>query len=317
MKSILQNEVIRCNQDFILSEAKDLIIDHSKSEGNNPVLSLSKDGALSLSKGDDAISSFLDSLQSNHVADNTIRSYAADVHRFMDFLKQRTDGDLDAVKTQDIEVFLRQMNFEECSGATIRRTKASLKKFFRYLVETGAISNNPFESASFDETFTDRLNLTTILSVCAYCRRRMAPEGSSESLRYRRDELIILLMIIYGIRQYQIGSLKLSRIRRAGDTIVITLSDDFLLRLEGILLTRLFAYLTLRNSKADIIFIEASGKPISSRSLHALMIELSYAVRAQINPRTLYHTYLHLHRNPSDATALVTELSHLDEGAQE
>ena len=261
----------------------------------------------------DHLASFLESLQADHIADNTLRSYAADVRRFMDFLKHRTCGDLDGVKTQDIEVFLRQMNFEECSGATIRRAKASLKKYFRYLVETGAISANPFESASFEETFADRLNLTTILSVCAYCRRRMVPEGSTESLRYRRDELIILLMIIYGVRQYQVGSLKLSQMKRTGDAIVITLSEGLSLRLEGIVLAQLFAYLTLRNSKADLIFIEASGKPISSRSLHALMIELSYAVRVQINPRTLHHTYLHLHHHLEDASQLVRELTAIDE----
>ncbi|MBI5472641.1 MAG: site-specific integrase [Ignavibacteriae bacterium] len=316
MNTLLQNEVIRYHQDFIPSEARDLTVNASMSEANNlNLVPVEAYGCASLFEN--SITAFLDSLQANNVADNTLRSYSADVHRFMDFLKQRTGGDLDAVKTQDIEAFLRQMNFEECSGSAIRRTKASLKKFFRYLVETGAISTNPFESASFEETFADRLNLTTILSLCVYCRRRMVPEGSSESLRYRRDELIILLMIIYGVRQYQIGSLKLSRIKRAADAIVITLSDDFLLRIEGIVLTRLFAYLTLRNSKADVIFIEASGKPVSSRSLHALMIELSYAVRVQINPRTLHHTHLHLHHHPEDASRLLHELSQLDEDGQE
>ena len=126
---------------------------------------------------------------------------------------------------------------------------------------------------------------------------------------------MLLLMLIYGIRQYNIPSLKLSAMKREGSSVLIAVSDEFSIRLEGTVLQKLYQYLKLRNSKVDFIFTELrSGKPVASRTLHSLMIELSYAVRVQVNPRTLYHTFLHLQRHPEDAAQLIRELTKLDEG---
>ncbi len=309
MNPISQNGVIKHNGGSVLSErseSKDEVINpvgtnHDSPKHDSPTLA-------------DSITQFLDLLQSNHIAENTIRSYALDIRRFSEFMHQRGHSDFTEVRTSDIDLFFRQLSIQDSSASTIRRTRAGLKKFFRFLYENGTTSANPFESTLLEETFADRLTLSTVLNIVVYCRRHYEAESTGEALRYRRDELILLLMLIYGVRQYSIPSLKLSAMKRDGNSVLIVVSDEFFIRLGGTVLHKLYEYLKRRNSKADIIFTEhPSGKPVASRTLHSLMIELSYAVRVQVNPRTLYHTFLHLQRHPEDASQLIRELTKLDE----
>lgn len=257
---------------------------------------------------------FLESLQANTASANTVRAYGADIRRFMDFTALRGRRELVDLQSSDINLFLRQLTLEDASASTVRRTRAALKKFFRFLFENGAIGANLFEGASLYESFDDRLNLSTILNIVVYCRRRYEAESKGEALRYRRDELIILLMTLYGVRQYHIPTLKLSSMKRADNAIVLTVSEQFSLRLEGIVLQKFHQYLKHRDSKADVIFVEpGTGKPIAAKSLHAMMIELSYAEQEQINPGTLHHTFLHLQRFPDDASQLLHSLTQLEE----
>ncbi|MEO8167332.1 MAG: site-specific integrase, partial [bacterium] len=277
-----------------------------------PALSAVEGPALSAVEG--SVITFLESLQANHISDNTIRSYSADIRRLMEFLQQRGRCELAEIKPADIDLFFRQITLEEASASTIRRTRAGLKKFFRFLFENGTVASDPFRDASLEESFTDRLTLSSIVNILVYCRRHYETESNEGAFRYRRNELILLLMIIHGIRQYHIPALKLSAMKKDGSGVLVAVSDQFSLRIEGIVLQKLFQYLKQRDSKADVIFVEpGTGKPVIARSLHAMMIELSYAVRAQVNPRTLHHSFLHLQHHPDDASQLLRELSKLDE----
>ncbi|MBX2991485.1 MAG: site-specific integrase [Bacteroidetes bacterium] len=257
---------------------------------------------------------FLESLQANTASANTVRAYGADIRRFMDFTALRGRRELVDLQSSDINLFLRQLTLEDASASTVRRTRAALKKFFRFHLENGTIASNPFEGALLEEALSDRLTLSSIISMALYLQRRSASEGNGGALRYRRDELILLLMLIYGIRQYHVPGLKLSAMKKEGRSVLLAVSEECSLRLEGIVLTKFYHYLRHRDSKSDIIFVEPdTGKPVAARTLHSLMIELSYAVRVQVNPRTLHHTFLHLHRDPGDASQLLHNLAQLEE----
>ena len=319
VKTILQNKVIRCNQDFILSEAKDLIVNASKREAKDQVFTAVRANSSSPTNDNqagDSLARFMESLQADHVSDNTIRSYAADIRRLVEFMHQRGRCELAAIQPADIDLFMRQLTIDDSSTSTIRRTRSGLKKFFRFLFENGIIAADPFEGASLEQSFEDRLTLSTILNIVVHCKRHYDSESTGTALRYRRDELILLLMIIFGVRQYHIAALRLSAMTKDGNAVVLAVSEEFSLKLEGVILQKLYHYLKSRDSKSDVIFIESNGKPVTARSIHSMMTEFSYATRVQINPRTLHHTFLHLQHHPDDASQLISELTKLEEDPQ-
>jgi site-specific recombinase XerD len=303
MKSILQNGVIRNSKAPAMNPSSDPVIGTVGASDNSPAVT-----------SNDSVTPFLESLQANHVSENTIRSYAADISRFIAFMQQRGRITLNDMHTADINLFLQQLTIDDASVSTIRRRRSALRKFFRFAFENGTVATDPFEGTLLEEIFSDHLTLSTILNIAVYCQRRYEAESSGEVFRYRRDELVLLFIILYGLRQYQIPTLKLSSMKRDGNAVVIAVSEQFTRKLDGIVLRKLYRYLKLRDSKADIMFVEPkTGKPVAARSLHSLMIELSYAVRVQVNPRTLHHTFLHLQHHHEDASQLLRELSKLEE----
>jgi hypothetical protein len=116
-------------------------------------------------------------------------------------------------------------------------------------------------------------------------------------------------MILYGVRQYQLSSLKLSQLQKNGKDVVLTVKRGLAIKLDGIVLQRLRDYLSIRKSNVDTIFIEPlRRKPVDHAIMRTVLTELSYALRVDCSPRTLYDTHLRLQQNPEERQKLLAEL---------
>jgi integrase/recombinase XerD len=87
----------------------------------------------------DAVEAFVASLRQRSVPVNTIKSYAHDLHLFV----QVAPADLSAVTPATIEVFLAGSG--QLSPATRRRRYSTLCAFYRWLIRHAIIEINPME----------------------------------------------------------------------------------------------------------------------------------------------------------------------------
>jgi site-specific recombinase XerD len=292
------------------------------------------------------LADFLQSLKRQKVSASTLRGYSTDLKSFFDYLNltapaRRSDNEggeslditaLQKVQPQDIESYLKSLAEKRLKFSTIKRNVAAIRRFFSFLVDQGIITSDPAKFLTVRPVANSALTFEQVLSLFEYLIRHQQarlsatrpPEleeqkqkddggqagNESDIIRYRRDEVILLLMILYGVRQYQLGSLKLSQLQKNGKDVSLTVKRGFTITLEGIVLQKLRDYLSIRKSNADTIFLEPlRKKPVDHSSIRAVLTELSYALRLECSPRSLYNTYLHLQQNPEERQRLIERIA--------
>ena len=74
---------------------------------------------------------------------NTLSSYIRDLTQFQSWLITNNAADLRKVKKDTINEYLLHMNHSGKSPATVTRSTASIKSFYTYMVQIGAVKTNP------------------------------------------------------------------------------------------------------------------------------------------------------------------------------
>jgi len=245
------------------------------------------------------LTSFVQALERQKIAVRSIEAYATDVRIFLRHLKMNPE-DLDArvltnLQSQDIENYLEHLIDKHVSSSTIRRTLASLRRFFAFLLDKGFITSDPSQSVFIRSGRKSTISSELIISMFHHLVARQDSKSEIETLRYLRDEVILLLMVFHGLRQYQVPTLLLSSIKQPSGILTLTVTADFGIRLEGLILKKLHKYLLMRNSNAEAIFLEPrESEPVSVASISAVLKELSHALQFECTPKRLFDTYLSL-----------------------
>jgi site-specific recombinase XerD len=259
------------------------------------------------------VARFIEHLRKNKMSDHTIRAYASDVNGFLrQYAGGSNSSDLGriiAMQTKDIEDYLCNLARTGSRFASVRRTSCALKNFFIFLVDQGVTKNNPAAALRVTPLQSCILSSDQIVSVFRHLNRRQASTESGDSIRSQRDELILFLMIFYGVRQYQICTLKLSSFQTSGKSVSLIVSTLFTLRLHAQVLRKLRAYLESRNSSSDTIFLESLGKkPLDYWGIRHALNDLSQALRFDCSPRSLHNTYLYLSQHQEVREPLIKRI---------
>jgi site-specific recombinase XerD len=259
------------------------------------------------------VARFIEHLRKNQMSEQTVRAYACDVNGF---LHRATAGstsvDLNsivAMQTNDIEDYLQNLARAGAKFATVRRTSCALKNFFLFLVHQGVIKHNPAAALRVRALQSAMLSPDQIVSVFRHFDRCQASSEASNAIRYQRDELILFLMMFYGVRQCQICTLKLSAIQTSDRTVSLIISTISTLHLHAQVLRKLRAYLESRNSSSDTIFLESLGKKTMNYwGVRHLLNDLSQALQIDCSPKSLHTTYLHLQRHQEIREPLIRQI---------
>jgi site-specific recombinase XerD len=259
------------------------------------------------------IARFIEHLRKNKMSEQTVRAYASDVDSFL----HRTvagSGSTDlnsivAMQTKDIEDYLSGLARTGSKFASVKRTSYALKNFFLFLIHQGVMKNNPAIALRVTPVQPATLSPDDIVSIFQHLNHRQVSTDSGDMVRYRRDELILFLMIFYGVRQYQICTLKLSSIQTSDKSVSLIISTVSTLRLHAQVLRKFRAYLETRDSSSDTIFLESLGKkPIDHWAVRQLLNDLSQALQIDCLPKSLHNTYLHLQQHQEIREPLIRQI---------
>lgn len=249
---------------------------------------------------------------------HTLTSYKRDLQQFSDFLSQVYEIDsAQEIKFTIIRSWIAQLMEEGNSARTVNRKISTLKSYFRYLLKTGKIDQNPtlkitgpkirkklpvfIEEKSMDFLVDDDLDMNSFKEV--------------------RDRLVVEFFYTTGMRRAELIGIKTLDVDINNQLIKVLgkRNKERLLPIHGSLLSLIDSYLSLKknlNTSQQMVanfFITEKGKKMYPELVYRIVNNYLSRVSTQKkkSPHVLRHTFAtHMLNHGADLNAVKELLGH-------
>ena len=226
---------------------------------------------------------------------HTVAAYRSDLHHFLDSLDPKQRSDPAGIGGNELKHHLLSLVQDGRSRATVARRAASLRGFFRYLLQRELIREDP--SASLRVPKKPRV-IPRVLSTEQIERLLAAPVG--EGFVAVRDRALLEILYSAGLRVSELVGSNLLDLDRADATLRVMGkgSRERLGLLGRHALKALDDYLPLRTHRTRItqdeaLIVNRFGTRLSARSVRRSLER--YIVAAElpsgVTPHTLRHSF--------------------------
>jgi integrase/recombinase XerD len=265
---------------------------------------------------EELLTGFSEHLRKQAKSKHTVRAYLADVRKLVRFFQNGNSEHLLTQTTPErVDAYVQHLEETTPSDSSVKRQVMGLRQFFSFLVRRRLIQTNPIRSVSVVHLPVDAIPVANLRRMFEHLYTRQTTERQDDTIRYVRDELMLLFMLVLGVRQYQLPLLRVSGMKKEDGAYQLTVAPNFIIKLDGVILGLLHNYLKTRQYGGDTIFAEPLTKrPISSASIHAVMTELTYAAGSPVTPKTIRHTFERFQTNPETANSLLEWIAQLHNG---
>jgi len=265
----------------------------------------------------DELSSFEHFLISEGDELNTIRSYRYDMQQFMQYCAMH-DHDILRANTAQIRGFIHALSDAGLHATSINRKISSIKAFYRYLVFSGTIENNPaadLELLKVGRTLPQVLSIEEVTALI-----EAADEGTSLGLR---DRACMELLYGAGLRISELLGLKvqdmdiehrfLSVIGKGSKQRIVPFGKKAAAAVERYITLGRSAI--LKNRSSPFVILNVRGRKLSRMGF--LKILKKYRIKAGITKRVTPHMFrhsfaTHLLEAGADLRAVQELLGHAD-----
>ncbi len=252
------------------------------------------------------------------LAENTLESYGRDLRQFSRYLSSHYAKPWETLDRGQILLYLDSLKRQGKSAATVSRSLASIRSFFRFLNREGALSGNP---AALLDTPKVEKRLPRVLS-----------PTEVETLLYRpvlsspvglRDRAMFEVLYATGIRVSELVSLQVADINLAAGFIkckgkggkerMVPLGTVAVKAVEGYLGTG--RKQLVRSGEVRALFVNCHGRQMTRQGFWKLLKKhvRGTNIEANISPHTLRHSFAtHLLDNGADLRAVQEMLGHAD-----
>ncbi|GAV22339.1 site-specific tyrosine recombinase XerD [Carboxydothermus pertinax] len=242
---------------------------------------------------------------------NTLLAYRRDLEKFTAFLNNRNIK-LEEATTNDIKLFLQELA-RELKPASVARTLAAVRSFYKYLLREKLVAQNPASDVDGPKL---GLKLPEILSYEEIDRLLQAPNLSSwEGVR---DRAMLELLYATGLRVSELINLELSNLYfearyvrifgKGAKTRLVPFGEVAAHYLEN--------YLSLRTQQkvnTQKLFITRRGKEFTRQGFWKMLKRYGQKAGLQKNltPHLIRHTFAtHLLENGADLRIVQELLGH-------
>jgi integrase/recombinase XerC len=259
-----------------------------------------------------------------NVSSHTRAAYMADIQEFSRFLQDKNfiknqDEIIDA-EPETIREYLTYLYGQKLKKVTVNRKVSSLRAFYKYVLRTGRIRNNPAEMI---QTLKTEKYIPAFLSVDEMVELLKAQNDNS--VLSLRNRAILEVFYSSGLRLSELAGLdfididfnqKLVKVRGKGrkERIVpigrpaLKAVEEYLERIGEI----------KKDSNTDAVFkkplfVNANGKRITTRSIARIVNELTEksGIGRKISPHALRHSFAtHLLNAGADLRSIQELLGH-------
>lgn len=251
------------------------------------------------------------------MSNNTEMSYRRDLEKVRLFLETRGITDVRKVSAEDLQEYIGSLEEQHFAAATVSRNIASIKAFFHYLESEGILSEDisgVLKAPKIEKKIPEILSMEEVV--------RLLEQPSGNTPKEIRDKAMLELLYATGIRVSELISLQLTDVNmRTGSIICRDRNKERIIPFGKAAKKALTKYLNgtreemLENKKADALFVNCSGQPMSRQGFWKLIKYYAKKadIKADITPHTLRHSFAaHLVENGADLKSVQEMLGHSD-----
>ncbi len=250
------------------------------------------------------------------LAKNTLASYATDLRRFADHLKEKKIT-LDAVERIDIVRYFQRLRGAGLSARSVARALAAIRGMFRFLVSERALKHDPTENLENPKLWTTLPKSLQASEVEALLRApdRSTPEGL-------RDAAMLELLYATGLRVSELIHVKIEDlVMDAGFLRTFGKgSKERIVPFGDAARDTIVAY--MERGRPDLVkkpdphlFLSRRGRPMSRQSFWMKIVRYARlaGITSHISPHVLRHSFAtHLLENGADLRSVQMMLGHSD-----
>jgi integrase/recombinase XerC len=252
---------------------------------------------------------FLDHLSiERRLSSHTITSYSTDLEQFTAFINPT---ELQQVQAMDVRKWLISLSDDSIQNRSINRKLATLRTFYKYLLRTEKITENPMTSIRMVKTTKKIPHFVRESEMENLVENRIIATNFSEA----RDELILFLLYGTGIRLAELISLQNSQVNLAAKTIRVIgkRNKERVIPIPGLLIDLIATYRSFCTIEHPHLLLTDKGEPLYPMFVQRLVKKNlgEFSQLEKLSPHVLRHTYAtHLLNRGADLNAIKELLGH-------
>ena len=252
-----------------------------------------------------------------HASANTIASYMRDIRQFSHWLDHSEGMNVIDATQLHISLFLRHLESEGRSAATMSRSLASLKNFYQYLVSSGFLEKTPVVDLHVDRGEKKLPQILTGREIELLLSQPVCTDANGF-----RDKAMLEVMYATGMRVTELISLDVDDVNL----------DLGIIKCNGAKKSRAIPLYPMALRSLSIYMREVRGSMVSDPEETALFVNVGGArmsrqgfwkilkhyqetahIEKEITPHTLRHSFaVHLLENGADIGSLQELMGHCD-----
>ena len=255
-------------------------------------------------------------LDERKTARNTLVSYVRDVTQYAEYMEERNQ-ELLLAKRCDVSNYLLWMMTQGKAASTARRSLASIRSFYDFLIIKGSVKENPTKGVDSIKPVKNDPQILTPQEVDLFLDLPVPTDAKGY-----RDRAMLELLYATGIRSSELISLNLADVNLASECVKCRDGD----RVRVIPIYRkaakaLMEYLEYARPQLvsdyaeTALFVNMNGERMSRQGFWKLIkhYKEKAGIRTEISPRTLRHSFaVHLLENGADLQSIQKMMGHAD-----
>ena len=247
-------------------------------------------------------------------SNNTIESYKRDLDKFLEFNK---DKNIDKISNEDLKKYVKYLKEEKLNEKSIARNISSLKSFYKFLVISKYINNNPSDALFLPKVKKSLPNTLTEDEVL-----KLLDIELTDNFSYR-NKAMLELMYATGLRVSELIDLKLQDIDLNQDIIrtfgkgskerVIPIGDYAKEYLEKYIYE--YRGSMLKRVTSEYLFLNNHGMKMTRQGFFKIVKKIAKekGINKELSPHTLRHSFAsHLLKYGADLRTIQELLGHSD-----
>jgi len=252
------------------------------------------------------------------LAENSVTSYTQELRNFAQYLTPKKITDFKRVDRLQVMAYLSALTAAGKSRNSVIHAVSALRKFYRYLVQTHQLTDNPMANVAAPK---HAQHLPAVLTVAEVDRLLAAPDTSN---KYGlRDRAILEVMYATGLRVSELVHLKLADLHLEMGLIQTLGKGDKerIIPIGDVASDWINQYLAhsrpvlLKQRTSPYLFLNAHGGGLSRQSIwQKIKRYVALAdIQKDVTPHTLRHSFAtHILENGADLRVVQELLGHAD-----
>lgn len=248
---------------------------------------------------------------------NTLSSYIRDITQLQTWLMEKGSMDLRKVKKETVAEYLQYLTRMGKSPATVTRCTASIKSFYSYMQQTGAVKTNPAKAVTAMKVERKYPEILTNKEVELFLEQ---PKCVDE--KGFRDHAMLELLYATGIRVSELIGLNVDDVNLTVGFICCRSKDkERIIPLYQAAVRALQDYIRdirpriIAHDEEEALFVNMSGERMSRQGFWKIIkyYQEKAEIEKEITPHTLRHSFaVHLLQNGADLRSIQEMLGHAD-----